>query len=161
MAFDAFLQFEPAIPGEATATGFEGAIEILSFSVGATQSVNMSGGGQGSGKAHVSDFSVMKKTDVSSAQLFAKVCDGKHFEKATVSFRKAGGEQVVYLKYIFEHVLVSSIQWSGSSGGEDVPTEGVSFAFKKVTMEYSGQTEAGEAAGPQKAMYDIAKVSSK
>lgn len=161
MSFDAFLQFEPSIPGEATATGFEGAIEILSFNVGATQPVNLAGGGQGSGKAQVSDFSIMKKTDVSSASLFAKVCDGSHFEKATVSFRKAGGEQVVYLTYEFEHVLVSSIQWSGSSGGEDVPTEAVSFAFKKVLMSYSGQDEAGQAAGPQKAMYDIAKVTSK
>ena len=36
----------------------------------------------------------------------------------------------------------SSIQWSGSSGGDDSPTESVSFAFAKVLISYSKQDEA-------------------
>lgn len=158
MAFDAFLQFEPNVPGEATAKGFEGAIEILSFSFGASNSINPIGGGSGSGKASLSEFSVMKKTDIASATFFQNCCKGKHFDKATVSFRKAGGEQVIYLTYEFEKVFVTSIQWSGSTGGDDVPTESASFAFKKVTITYNSQTDAGEAAGPQVAMYDAATV---
>ncbi|HWA59195.1 MAG TPA: type VI secretion system tube protein Hcp [Gemmatimonadales bacterium] len=158
MAFDAFLKFEPDVPGEATAKGFEGAIEILSFSFGAANSINPIGGGSGSGKASLSEFNVMKKTDIASATFFQNCCKGKHFDKATVSFRKAGGEQVVYLTYEFEKVFVSSIQWSGSTGGDDVPTESASFAFKKVTITYNSQTDAGEAAGPQVAMYDAAAV---
>lgn len=158
MAFDAFLQFEPEVPGEATAKGFEGAIEILSFSFGASNSINPIGGGSGSGKASMSDFSVMKKTDIASAKFFNHCCKGKHFDKATVSFRKAGGEQVVYLTYVFEKVFVTSIQWSGSSGGDDVPTESASFTFKKVEITYNSQTDAGEAAGPQVASYDAAAV---
>jgi type VI secretion system secreted protein Hcp len=158
MAFDAFLQFEPKVPGEATAKGFEGAIEILSFSFGASNSINPIGGGSGSGKALLSEFSVMKKTDIASATFFQNCCKGKHFDKATVSFRKAGGEQVVYLTYVFEKVFVTSIQWSGSTGGDDVPTESASFAFKKVEITYSSQSDAGEAAGPQVAMYDAAAV---
>lgn len=158
MAFDAFLQFEPEVPGEATAKGFEGAIEILSFSFGASNSINPIGGGSGSGKAHMSEFNVMKKTDIASATFFQNCCKGKHFDKATVSFRKAGGEQVVYLTYEFEKVFVTAIQWSGSTGGDDVPTESASFAFKKVTITYSSQSDAGEAAGPQVAQYDAAAV---
>ena len=34
-------------------------------------------------------------------------------------------------KYTFTDVMVDSIQWSGSPGGDDVPTESVSFAFAK------------------------------
>lgn len=159
MAFDAFLQFEPKLQGEATAKGFEGAIEIMSFSFGASNSTNPIGGGSGSGKAILHDFSVMKKTDIASCTFFNNCCAGKHFDKAKVSFRKAGGEQVVYLTYEFEKVFVTSIQWSGSTGGDDVPTESASFAYKKVTITYNSQTEAGEAAGPQVGTWDQAKVS--
>ena len=35
--------------------------------------------------------------------------------------------------------MVESIQWSGSSGGDDTPTESVSFAFAKVKVTYSKQ----------------------
>jgi type VI secretion system secreted protein Hcp len=159
MAFDAFLQFEPALAGEATATGFEKAIEIMSFSFGASNSTNPIGGGSGSGKAILHDFSVMKKTDIASCTFFNNCCAGKHFDKAIVSFRKAGTVQVVYLTYEFEKVFVTSIQWSGSSGGDDVPTESASFAYKKVTITYNSQTEGGEAAGPQVGTWDMAKVS--
>ena len=32
--------------------------------------------------------------------------------------------------------MVESVQWSGSSGGDDTPTESVSFAFAKVEIDY-------------------------
>jgi type VI secretion system secreted protein Hcp len=157
MSFDAFLQID-GVDGEATASGFEKSIEIMSFSWGASNPVNVAGGGMGSGKVSVSDFNIMKKTDIASNTLFSKCCDGSHFEKATVSFRKAGGEQVVYLVYEFEQVFVSSIQWSGSSGGDDVPTESASFAFKKVTVTYHPQEAAGSGAGPSVYGWDVAAV---
>ena len=158
MAFDAYLTFEPKLAGEATAKGFEGAIEILSFSFGASNSTNPIGGSAGSGKAVLSEFNVMKKTDIASCTFFNNCCIGKHFDKAKVSFRKAGGDQVVYLTYDFEKVFVTSIQWSGSTGGDDVPTESASFAYKKVTITYNSQTDAGEAAGPQVGSWDQSKV---
>jgi type VI secretion system secreted protein Hcp len=65
---------------------------------------------------------------------------------------------MVYLTYEFEKVFVTSIQWSGSSGGDDVPTESVSFAFKKVTITYNSQAETGEEAKPQVGVYDAALV---
>jgi len=157
MAFDAFLQVDD-VKGEAEASGFEGAIEILSFSWGASNPVNLSGTGMGSGKVSLSDFSIMKKTDSASNVFFAKCCDGTHFDKATVSFRKAGGEQEVYLTYEFETVFVSSIQWSGSSGGDDVPTESGSFAYKKVTITYNPQKDTGGSDGPDIQSWDVGKV---
>ena len=38
--------------------------------------------------------------------------------------------------------MVESIQWSGSSGGDDTPTESVSIAFAKVKISYSKQADA-------------------
>ena len=54
------------------------------------------------------------------------------------SDRNRGGQKV-FLEYDFTDVMVESIQWSGSSGGDDTPTESVSFAFAKVTIKYSLQ----------------------
>ena len=68
----------------------------------------------------MSGFNVMKKMDTSSNTLFAHCCTGDHFSKAKVTLRKASGKdggQKPFLEYDFEHVMVDSIQWSGSSGG--------------------------------------------
>ena len=52
------------------------------------------------------------------------------------------GMQQIFWTYTFTDVMVESIQWSGSSGGSDVPTESVSFAFCKVQVDYFTQDTA-------------------
>ncbi len=166
MAFDTFMDVA-AIPGESTATGFEKKIEIYSFSWGASNpvSVDSAKGGLTGGKVSISSFNVMKRTEASSPLLFEACCTGKHIPTVKVSLRKAGGDsgQEVYLTYDFEEVMVESIQWSGSSGGDDVPTESVSFAFAKVTVEYKLQDKQGKVAagGPKPVKWDLTKVSNK
>ena len=51
-----FMQFDPAIKGEATAKGFEGQIDIESFSWGLTQTGSLATGGGGAGKASFQDI---------------------------------------------------------------------------------------------------------
>jgi type VI secretion system secreted protein Hcp len=145
MAFDTFLKIEgPEVKGECTAKGFEGQFEIYSFSWGASNPVTIGSGSTGvsAGKVSISSFNVMKKTETASATLFSAICTGQHFDKATVTLRKATGEsggQAMFLQYIFENVMVESIQWSGSTGGDDTPTESLSFAFGKVSITYMKQ----------------------
>ena len=104
----------------------------------------------------------MKKTETSSANLFAACCAGQHYKKAEVSLRKATGTdggQKVFLKYTFEDVMVASIQWSGSSGGEDTPTESLSLAFAKLSIDYFKQDEeTGSMTKVGNATYDLTKV---
>ncbi|HEY0882939.1 MAG TPA: type VI secretion system tube protein Hcp, partial [Archangium sp.] len=142
MAFDAFLDIK-GVEGESTAKGFEKKIEIYSFSWGASNptTIGSGSGGHSAGKASLSSFNVMKKTEKSSATLFQACCDGTHYESATVTLRKATGAagQKPFLVYKFEDILVESIQWSGSSGGDDTPTESVSLSYGKVEIEYWGQ----------------------
>lgn len=153
MAYNSFMKFTPEVKGEAKDTGFVGQIELFSFSLGASNPSTVgSGGGSSSGKVSISSFNVMKKCDTASAALFKKCCEGKHFEKAEVTLCKASGGDapLEFLKYEFEHVFVDSIQWSGSSGGDTVPTESVSFSFAKVSITYKEQKDdgtAGEAIG--------------
>ncbi|HEY0777016.1 MAG TPA: type VI secretion system tube protein Hcp [Gemmatirosa sp.] len=147
MAFDTYLKIA-TIDGEATAKGFEKNIEIFSFSWGASAPVTVGPGtgGVSAGRVSISSFNIMKKTDATSTLLFQAACTGQHFDNMVVSMRKASGTaggQAVFLIYTFNEVMVESIQWSGSSGGDDTPTESVSFAFGKVQVQYNTQKKDG------------------
>jgi type VI secretion system secreted protein Hcp len=121
------------------------AYEIYSFSWGASNPVTIgsASGGVGGGKVSISSFNIMKKTDKASAVLFLSCCSGQHVPNAHVVLRKAGGKQIEYITYDFSEVFVESIQWSGSAGGDDTPTESVSFAFGKVEIKYTPQNADG------------------
>jgi type VI secretion system secreted protein Hcp len=164
MAFDTYVKIEPNVTGEATAKGVEGQIEIYSFSWGASNPTTVGPGSTGlsAGRCSISSFNIMKKTEKSSATLFAACCNGTHFDKATVTMRKAGGTagQKPFLEYVFEDVMVESIQWSGSTGGDDTPTESVSLAFAKCTITYSTQDDKGATKKAGEATWDLTKVSS-
>jgi len=165
MAFDTFMDLGKDIPGESTAAGFEGKVEIYSFSWGASNPTTIGSGTSGvsAGKVSISSFNVMKKTDKASALLFQRCCEGEHIEKVVITMRKAGGTagQQVFLTYTFETVMVESVQWSGSSGGDDTPTESLSLAFGKVKIEYFQQDKTGKMATAGQGAWDLTKVSSK
>ncbi len=165
MAFDTFMKFEgPAVEGESTATGFENTFEIYSFSWGASNPVTIgsSSAGLAGGKVSISSFNVMKKSEAASTKLFNACCTGQHYEKVTVTMRKATGSdggQSMFLQYVFENCMVESIQWSGSSGGDDSPTESVSIAFGKVGITYMGQgAKKGTLEAKGTASWDLTKV---
>jgi len=163
MAFDTFLEIKPGVTGECTAAGFEGKIEIYSFSWGASNPTTVGSGKEGlsAGKVSISSFNIMKKTEKSSAVLFAACCAGKHYDEAIVTMRKATGDegQKGFLIYKFTDVMIESIQWSGSTGGDDTPTESCSLAFGKVEMEYWKQDDKGAMKKDSTASWDLTKVS--
>lgn len=155
MAFDAFLKLD-GVEGEATTKGYEKQIPVLSFSWGANNPSSPIGTGTGAGKVSISNFTVTKWTDKSSVKLFQNCCSGKHFPKAVLTLLKAGGDKAVdYLKYEFEALMVNDIQWSGASGGDDVPMESVGFAFSKVAVTYTEQKVDGTKGTPQVAGWDL------
>jgi type VI secretion system secreted protein Hcp len=165
MAFDTYLKIE-GVEGEATAVGVEKQIEIYSFSWGASNPVSVASSGGAAlsaGKVSISSFNIMKKADKASTALFQACANGKNFPKAWVTMRKAGGEggQAPFLQYDFETVMVESIQWSGSSGGDDTPTESVSLAFSKVAITYSTLDAKGSPTKAGQAAWDLSKVSAK
>lgn len=163
MAFDTYMKID-GVDGEATATGHENQIEIFSFSWGASNPTTVGSGSTGiaASRVSISSFNVVKKTEKSSATLFSRCCTGTHIPTVEVTMRKASGEggQKPFLVYKFTDVMVESIQWSGSSGGDDTPTESLSLAFAKVEIEYQQQdTKGGTVGKPVKASWDLTKVS--
>jgi type VI secretion system secreted protein Hcp len=155
MAFDAFLKLE-GIKGESTDATHKGEIDIESFSWGAQQVVGHAGGGKSAGKSSISGFNFLKKTDTSSAVLFQHCCTGQHFKEALVTVRRAGGKDPIeYLKYKFSEVMVEAVQWSGSAGGEETPSESVTLAFNKVEITYTPMDATGKSGAPVVTSYDI------
>src|SRR5688500_17305037 len=104
MPFDTFLDLA-GVEGECTAKGFENKIEIYSFSWGASNPTSVGSGSTGlaASKVSISSFNIMKKTEKSSNALFAACCNGKHFDTATLTMRRASGEggQKPFLVYKF------------------------------------------------------------
>ena len=140
---DIYLKID-GIDGEAQDKDHQSEIEVLSFSMGVS---NLGSGdvgtGSGSSRASLSDLSVMKRVDKASPGLFVNCCTGKHFDTATLSVRKAGGDAPVeYLKYDLSEVYISAVQESGSDGG-GIATESVSLNFSKIELTYTPQTAEG------------------
>ena len=161
MPYDAFLLIDGKstkgveIKGESTdhdAKFKDKACEIYSFSFGVSNPVTLGSGGAGAGagKCSISSLNFMKKLDASSPYLFRSCADGGHFEKATLTLRKAGGAELEYLIFELKTVFVESCQWSGSSGGDDTPTESVSLAFGKINVKYQPQDDKGAKKGAAK-----------
>jgi type VI secretion system secreted protein Hcp len=143
------------IQGEAQDAAHKGEIDVLSWSWGMANSGTMHiGGGGGSGKVNVQDLSITKYVDTSSTNLYLKCCNGKHYEEAKLTVRKAGGDPVEYFKLHMEKVMITSVS-SGGSGSEQRVTENATLNFKKVTVLYTPQTETGAAGATMEMWWDI------
>lgn len=153
MAVDFFLKID-GIEGESTDKTHANEIDVLSFSWGATQTgvAGGSGAGGGAGKVSMQDFSFMMQVNKASPILMLSCATGKHIKAATLTGRKAGGDQQEYLKVTMSDLLVSSYQTSGSS---ETPMDSVSVNFSKIEFEYKPQKPDGTLDAPVKAGYDL------
>ncbi len=163
MAYDVYLKLE-GIDGEASAKGMEKQIGIYSFSWGcsAATTVGAGKGGISASKVSISSFNFMKQLDSSSVPLFQACCKGTHIPSAEITFRKQTGDsQEGFLIYKLTDVMVESQQVSGSSSGDDTPTESLSLAFAKMEIEYKKQGKDGKLTAAGQAAWDLTLVSDK
>ena len=137
-AVDYFLKLD-GIDGEATAPGFEGQIQIESFSWGISRP-------QGASTPSISEIVVTKVSDKSSPKLFLSCATGQHIKEAKLTCRKAGSDTGYYIITLTD-LLVTSYQTGGSSS-DVVPTDQISLNFTKVTFEYQPQDATGKPTGP-------------
>ena len=144
MAVDMFLKID-TVDGESRDSKHSKEIDVLAWSWGMSNSGSAHvGGGAGAGKVNVQDLSVTKYVDSSSPKLMKACADGSHFDEATLTVRKAGGNPVEYIKVKMTEVFVTSVS-TGGSGGEDRLTENVSLNFAKVNVDYTPQDAKGAA----------------
>jgi type VI secretion system secreted protein Hcp len=107
---------------------------ILSFSWGISNPITVggSGGGAGAGKANLTDFSLMKRINPLSTDLFQAAATGTHFQKAVVSVPIGGVMSPFAVEYELSQVFVTSVQQSGGGSGT---SESVSLAFGALKQE--------------------------
>jgi type VI secretion system secreted protein Hcp len=140
MAVNAYLIVD-GVPGPSTS--LSNAIDILSFSFGASNSAvfgsGASGGESRAGRADLSNVSIMKVLDKTSPQMFANCVTGDYINSVDVQYYKPmGTKQDVYFKIHMEKVVITSVQLSGSN---ENPTESISFAFAKVKVSYNPEKD--------------------
>jgi type VI secretion system secreted protein Hcp len=112
------------------------------------------GGGGGSGKVAMNDFSFVCKVSKASPKLMAACASGDHMATALVTVRKAGGAKQEYFKYVFSEVMVSAYHNNVSAHGDIVPMDHVSLSFAKVEMVYQEQKKDGTLGPPVKSGWD-------
>ena len=153
-ASDYFLKLD-GIDGESTDSGHRGEIDVESWSWGETNNMgtHSGGGGGGAGKVSMQDFHFTMKTSKASPKLMLATATGQHIKEATLTVRKAGEQQMEYIKIKLTDVMVTSYQIAGAT--DDIPTDQISLNFSKIEFEYTPQNPDGTAGSPVKAGYDV------
>ena len=156
MAVDYFIKFD-GIKGESTDAKHKDEIDVEAWSWGESNvgGAGHAGGGAAAGKVSMQDFHFTMRFNKASISLMKACATGQHIKEATLSARKAGKEQQEYLTIKFNDVLVSSYQTGGSEGGDNVPTDQVSFNFVKIDVEYKPQKADGSLEAGLHFKYDI------
>jgi type VI secretion system secreted protein Hcp len=156
MAVDQFIKIGD-LEGESPDSAHAGEIEVLSWSWGLSQSGTMhTGTGGGAGKVSVQDLSITKYVDKSSANLYKACCNGKQFEEAVLTVRKAGETPLEYLIIKMSPVIITNVS-TGGSKGDDLITENVTINFAKVEISYTPQKPDGTGDAAVESCWDIAK----
>ena len=148
-AVDAFLKLD-GIPGETTSKGHENEIEVFSWSWGMARTSVVSMGRNTAGKPCVSELHLMKAMDKATPLLMANLMSGMVIPKGKLTLRKAGegpSSSLDFMVIEMSQVLVSSVQESGSSGG-DLPMESISLNFASAKATYTPQKADGTGGTP-------------
>jgi type VI secretion system secreted protein Hcp len=153
MAIDTHIKFD-GVDGEATHKDHKGEIEVLSWSWGVSNAAGTTGGGSGRGKATPGDMHFMHLYDKASPVLAKQCANGKHFKSVVLTSRKSGEGQKDFFKMTMKEVFISSVQPSGSSGGDIA--ESVSMTYKEIEFSYKPQDDKGGLGGEVKFGWNVA-----
>jgi len=151
MAFDAFLTLkhsEWTIRGESTDDQIkdDDAFELQSFTL--QSNVDLSDETmKASGGKDKFTVKIKKDLDAASPDIFLAFCkqaskEGKSFDSATITVRKAAGsEQLEFLILKMENATISN--WKLDTSDDNLPDESFDLNFKKLTYTYVPQRATG------------------
>jgi type VI secretion system secreted protein Hcp len=134
-----------------------GAIDILSFSWGVSQTSTYGAGASGkeakAGRADFSNLTIMKVLDKTSPLLCDHCASGDILKKVYILYDKpVGDKQADYFRIYLKDALVTSVQLSGSN---ENPTESISFAFQAVEIAYKPEKDDGSLDAAISKGYDL------
>ena len=137
---DTFLDLGKDIPGESLAQGHAGQADVLSWSMGLTNSstTHPTNGAGGAGRVNFQDLRLTKWVDKSSPKLMLLCASGGHISQVILTVVKPRRDAAPYnfITITLTDVLVSSIS-TGTSAGAGQQTENLTLDFGKVKYEYT------------------------
>jgi type VI secretion system secreted protein Hcp len=156
MTIDTHLKIA-GVEGESTHKDHKGEIDLLAWSWDVRQeSTAAMGSGSGKGKGIPGQLVFAHYYDKASPVLAKNCANGKHFDQAVITCRKAGEGQLDFLKLTLKQVLVTSVAPSASSGGEI--SESVALSYADIEFEYKPQDEKGALGGAVKFGWNVAST---
>jgi type VI secretion system secreted protein Hcp len=151
VALDTFAKLGD-IKGESLDDKHKDQIEVLSWSWGVTNPGHATGSGGAAGKPSFQDLSFIHTIDKASPLLLRECATGQHLKEATITCRRAAGQQD-FLVIKMNDVIITSVMESDSGGGGQM--ESVTLAFAKVDVEYRPQKPDGSLGAGVHFKYDI------
>jgi len=118
-------------------------IEDFSFDIEQTLNIGSQSTGAGAGKVVFNPYSITRKIDKSSPELFAAACSGTPYQNVAMGLRKSSGGKVsglMYLVFLFKLVAVKTISWSYD---DESPKETVTFEYGGLQVHYCQQKPDG------------------
>jgi type VI secretion system secreted protein Hcp len=147
----------PGLKGDATEQGFKDWITLESVNFGSSRSVAASVGstaGREAAVPHISDITVTKRLDASSAGLFRASVTLSKGQTVQIAFTRTGAEGEAYLKYELDDVLITG--YSISTSG-DRPGEQISISCAKFTMTVTTTDSGNNPLAPMTTGFDAAQ----
>jgi len=138
-----------------------GACELSSFSfnISGDEATEAKSAGTASGKAKFGSFTVEKTVDSASVPLYKACCQATVFPSIMLAIRKAGGDKLMFMQYIFRYNQVTGVTWGGGSGTER-PKETITFIFKAMGVQYIPQLPDGREGTKQQWSWNTANQGS-
>jgi type VI secretion system secreted protein Hcp len=153
---DYFLTVD-GISGESADARHEGAIEILDWTFGFTQSARPGGGaGGGAGRVTAEPLVVVARTSSASPAIVSSVVSGRHHATASLSARRSGERQEDFLVITLEDVLISSYH-AAPHPDDGAPLDVVGLSFARLRYEIGKQRPDGTIGAPVTAEADLGR----
>ena len=145
----------PGANGSSLVNGRKNWIDVNSFSWGVSSVQSLGVGGHISSKPLFQDFSWTQFIDSSTPVIFSDIATGKHINKITFDVTEPiGSKQQTFFEMTFGNALITSLSFSGSSGGGAPILDG-SFNYSTVKIEYWPTNADGFLGSGISASYDL------
>jgi type VI secretion system secreted protein Hcp len=151
-----YLQIDK-IKGQVTEKEHKDWIALHSFSMGLSNMITGDPSKQGKlvgGQVTYTDVTVTKDSDTASPLIMSQCSKGAPIEKVIIHVCEDTNKVEPVIVVTMEKCVISSFSLGGSSGGGS-PTETVTFAFSKITVEVTHKDETSKTKATQKYTYDL------
>ena len=152
MASDIFVKIGN-IPGESFDARHKDEIEVISFAWGVSNAARVTTGGP-TARPTIRELSFVHAIDKATPKLLQACAMATRLPDATITHRRAGGQQQEFLIVRLSDVVVTSVSQGGGSDQSAVET--VSVAFGKIDFEYRAQKADGSLDAGVHFTYDLA-----